>query len=191
MVILSGKQDYAEICTHLFLNICVTDCTNIYCKPYKTILQNCSTTQHTLATMSHYSYYDDFTGITHYENFYVLRIEEIDTKKEVDTKCLIIYDHDDDHFYLYGSRKNHQHPNHCVYQKRFKYMNDLFRFLQLVMNLRVHKVNIMVHYLTYATSEDDFDSLIKHCADSNEITGYNNISINYLDELTKWFCALL
>ena len=124
-------------------------------------------------------YYDDFTGITHYENFFVLRIDEIEDKKtkKIDTTCFVVYDKDDDMFYVYGSRKSPEHPNHCIYQKSFKHFNDLYLFFMVTMDLTNHNVNTTIYHVPYATSEADFDTFKQICKRQNEITGYDNIKL--------------
>ncbi len=137
------------------------------------------------------SYYDDYTGITHYENFYMLRIDELETKTDVDTKCFIIYDNDEDLFYLYGSRKNTTYPNHCVYNKCFSSMRDLHNFLKIVMNLEERDVNTYLYYIPYATSVYDFDNYKNLCIPKNEITGYDSVKLNSWKEFSMYLSALM
>lgn len=139
------------------------------------------------------AFYDDFTGITHYENFFMLRIDELESKSQVDTKCFIIYDHDEELFYLYGSRKNAQYRNHCVYQKSFKLMRDLHNFLKIVMSLEMddHNVNTYVYHVPYATSEDNFDAYVQKCNPKHEITGYDRVSLKSFKDFSLYLSALL
>lgn len=145
--------------------------------------------------MSYTSYYDDFTGVTHYENFFVIKIEELEPPKNntIDTQCFILYDKEDDKFYVYGSRKCAQYPNMPVYQKSFSYINDVFTFLKVVMNLDFHAVNLIVYHIAYATSDADFDTLLELCGlgAQNEITGYDNIKIKHLNQFAKYFSSII
>jgi len=143
--------------------------------------------------MAYTSYYDDFTGITHYENFFTIKIQELDPTLTggIDTQCFIVYDSDEDMFYLYGSRKHVNDTNYCIYQKRFSYMKDLFSFLNVVMNLDFHKVNIIIYHIPYVTSDADFDTFAELCSFRNEISGYNNIYIRNRKMFLEYLSAII
>lgn len=142
--------------------------------------------------MAYVSYYDDFTGITHYENFFAIKIQELDpVTDEIDTQCFIVYDKEDDKFYVYGSRNFAKGQYNCAYQKSFSYINDMFAFLEVVMNLKLHKVNIIIYHISYATSAADFHSLNQLCSFKNEIAGYNKISINRCKYFSKYLSTII
>jgi hypothetical protein len=123
----------------------------------------------------------------------MLRIDELESKSQIDTKCFIIYDNDEDLFYLYGSRKNTTYPNHCVYNKCFSSMRDLHNFLKIVMSLELddHNVNTYVYHVPYATSEDNFDTYLKKCNPKHEITGYNKVSLKSFKDFSLYLSALM
>jgi hypothetical protein len=141
--------------------------------------------------MAQSTFYDDYTDIIHYEHFFMLKIEEIDTHNEIDTTCFIVYDHDDEMFYLYGSRKNSEFAKHCIYQKSFYYLKDLYNFLKVVMNLDKHNTNVIVYEVPYATSEADYDTFMKACNGRHEITGYDNLDISKYNMFSKFISTLL
>lgn len=141
--------------------------------------------------MAQSTFVDEFTGITHYEHFFMLKIEEINTDNEIDTTCFIVYDHDDKLFYLYGSRKNSEFKKHCIYQKSFYYLKDLYTFLKVVMNLDEHNTNVIVYEVPYATSEANYDTFIEACKWKYEITGYDNLDISKYNMFSKFISTLL
>jgi len=115
-----------------------------------------------------------------YEDQPVLYIEEkFNGKKfKTDMRAFIVYDHDDEHFYVYGSRKCKRNKKYISYTLKYASIELLFNYLSVAMNTRCHKLNITGYFLSGLTSEDTFDDFVDKINNYNQLFGYDKVSLN-------------
>jgi hypothetical protein len=118
-------------------------------------------------------YYDEATNTTYYDPVMVLNITEYDTNGKPDTNVFLVYDEDEDLYYLYGSR------GHVSYTKSFCCIENLYNFISLVMGFSEnHKVSISVNYMDDLTDYDDYDKLQSKVSRFNEVVAYDNVTLS-------------
>ena len=103
----------------------------------------------------------------------VLNITEYDTNGKPDTNVFLVYDEDEDLYYLYGSR------GHVSYTKSFYCIENLYNFISIVMGFSEnHKVSISVNYMDDLTDYDDYDKLQSKVSRFNEVVAYDNVTLS-------------
>ena len=118
-------------------------------------------------------YYDEATNTTYYDPVMVLNITEYDTNGKPDTNVFLVYDEDEDLYYLYGSR------GHVSYTKSFCCSENLYNFISIVMGFSEnHKVSIPVNYMDDLTDYDDYDKLQSKVSRFNEVVAYDNVTLS-------------
>ena len=118
-------------------------------------------------------YYDEATNTTYYDPVMVLNITEYDTNGKPDTNVFLVYDEDEDLYYLYGSR------GHVSYTKSFCCSEKLYNFISIVMGFSEnHKVSISVNYMDDLTDYDDYDKLQSKVSRFNEVVAYDNVTLS-------------
>lgn len=118
-------------------------------------------------------YYDEATNTTYYDPVMVLNITEYDTNGKPDTNVFLVYDEDEDLYYLYGSR------GHVSYTKSFYCIENLYNFISIVMGFSEnHKVSISVNYMDDLTDYDDYDKLQSKASRFNEVVAYDNVTLS-------------
>jgi hypothetical protein len=118
-------------------------------------------------------YYDEATNTTYYDPVMVLNITEYDTNGKPDTNVFLVYDEDEDLYYLYGSR------GHVSYTKSFCCSENLYNFISIVMGFSEnHKVSISVNYMDDLTDYDDYDKLQSKVSRFNEVVAYDNVTLS-------------
>jgi hypothetical protein len=118
-------------------------------------------------------YYDEATNTTYYDPVMVLNITEYDTNGKPDTNVFLVYDDDEDLYYLYGSR------GHVSYTKSFCCIENLYNFISLVMGFSEnHTVSISVNYMDDLTDYDDYDKLQSKVSRFNEVVAYDNVTLS-------------
>ena len=115
-------------------------------------------------------YYDEATETTYYDPIMVLNITEYDANRNSDSNIFIVYDVDEDLYYLYGSR------GHIRYSKSFDNEDALYNFISIVMGFsEKHMVSISVNYMDDLTNYDEYDELESKVSRFNEVVAYDNI----------------
>ena len=118
-------------------------------------------------------YYDEATNTTYYDPIMVLNITEYDTNGNPDTNVFLVYDEDEDLYYLYGSR------GHVSYTKSFCCSENLYNFISIVMGFSEnHKVSISVNYMDDLTDYDDYNKLQSKVSRFNEVVAYDNVTLS-------------
>lgn len=118
-------------------------------------------------------YYNEETNTTYYDPVMVLNITEYDTNGKPDTNVFLVYDEDEDLYYLYGSR------GHVSYTKSFCCIENLYNFISIVMGFSEnHKVSISVNYMDDLTDYDDYDKLQSKVSRFNEVVAYDNVTLS-------------
>ena len=118
-------------------------------------------------------YYNEETNTTYYDPVMVLNITEYDTNEKPDTNVFLVYDEDEDLYYLYGSR------GHVSYTKSFCCIENLYNFISIVMGFSEnHKVSISVNYMDDLTNYDDYNKLQSKVSRFNEVVAYDNITLS-------------
>lgn len=118
-------------------------------------------------------YYNEETNTTYYDPVMVLNITEYDTNGKPDTNVFLVYDEDEDLYYLYGSR------GRVSYTKSFCCIENLYNFISIVMGFSEnHKVSISVNYMDDLTNYDDYNKLQSKVSRFNEVVAYDNITLS-------------
>jgi len=118
-------------------------------------------------------YYDEATETTYYDPLMVLNITEYDTNGKRDTNIFLIYDEEEDVYYLYGSR------GHVRYSKTFDNEDSLYNFISITMGFSEnHKVSISVNYMEDLTNYDEYDELKSKVSRFNEVVAYDHVTLS-------------
>jgi hypothetical protein len=131
------------------------------------------------------SYYDEATGTTYYGDQMVLNITEYDRDGDLDSNIFIVFDHDDELLYVYGSRGE---KGRLRYEKTFCCASELYKFIKILVHN--HTISYAVHYVNGLTNYDDYDTLKAKCTKHNEVVAYDNANIYHAD-LKKYVNAFL
>jgi len=114
--------------------------------------------------------YDAATETTYYDPMMVVNITEYDAKGNQDSDVFIVYDTDDELFYLYGSR------GFVRYSKTFDNADSLYDFVSITMAVSEnHKANVSVNYMEDLTNYDEYDELKSKVSRFNEVVAYDGI----------------
>ena len=119
------------------------------------------------------AYYDEPTDTTYYDPMMVMNITEYDKNNDQDMTTFIIFDVDDNLFYVYGSREG---SKYVKYVKTFDNINSLYNFIYLSMALSEnHQISISVNYIEGLTNYDEFNAINEKMTRYNEIVAYDEI----------------
>ena len=118
------------------------------------------------------TYYDEST--IYYDPMMVMNITEYDKNNDQDMTTFIIFDTDDNLFYVYGSREG---SKYVKYTKTFDNINRLYNFIYLSMALsEKHQISISVNYIEGLTNYDEFNEINEKMTRYNEIVAYDDIN---------------
>jgi predicted RNase H-related nuclease YkuK (DUF458 family) len=119
------------------------------------------------------AYYDEPTDTTYYDPMMVMNITEYDKNNDQDMSVFILFDVDDNLFYVYGSREG---SKYVKYVKTFDNINSLYNFIYLSMALSEnHQISISVNYIEGLTNYDEFNEINEKMTRYNEIVAYDDI----------------
>ena len=119
------------------------------------------------------AYYDEPTDTTYYDPMMVMNITEYDKNNDQDMTTFILFDADDNLFYVYGSREG---SKYVKYVKTFDNINSLYNFIYLSMALSEnHQISISVNYIEGLTNYDEFNEINEKMTRYNEIVAYDDI----------------
>jgi hypothetical protein len=119
------------------------------------------------------AYYDEPTDTTYYDPMMVMNITEYDKNNDQDMTTFILFDADDNLFYVYGSREG---SKYVKYVKTFDNINSLYKFIYLSMALsEKHQISISVNYIEGLTNYDEFNEINEKITRYNEIVAYDDI----------------
>jgi hypothetical protein len=119
------------------------------------------------------AYYDEPTDTTYYDPMMVMNITEYDKNNDQDMSVFILFDVDDNLFYVYGSREG---SKYVKYTKTFDNVNTLYNFIYLSMALSEnHQISISVNYIEGLTNYDEFNEINEKMTRYNEIVAYDDI----------------
>ena len=119
------------------------------------------------------AYYDEPTNTTYYDPMMVMNITEYDKNNDQDMSVFILFDVDDNLFYVYGSREG---SKYVKYVKTFDNINSLYKFIYLSMALsEKHQISISVNYIEGLTNYDEFNEINEKITRYNEIVAYDDI----------------
>jgi hypothetical protein len=120
------------------------------------------------------AYYDKPTDTTYYDPMMVMNITEYDKNNDQDMSVFILFDVDDNLFYVYGSREG---SKYVKYTKTFDNINSLYNFIYLSMALSEnHQISISVNYIEGLTNYDEFNEINEKMTRYNEIVAYDDIN---------------
>ena len=120
------------------------------------------------------AYYDEPTDTTYYDPMMVMNITEYDKNNDQDMTTFILFDADDNLFYVYGSREG---SKYVKYVKTFDNINCLYKFIYLSMALSEnHQISISVNYIEGLTNYDEFNEINEKMTRYNEIVAYDDIN---------------
>ena len=135
------------------------------------------------------AYYDKPTNTTYYDPMMVINITEYDRNNNQDMDIIILFDADENLFYVYGSRKG---SKYVKYTKTFDTVDSLYTFINLSMALdEKHKISISVNYLEDLTNYDEYDEINEKITRHNEIVAYDNINKFCKKDFNKYVDAFL
>ena len=117
------------------------------------------------------AYYDEST--IYYDPMMVMNITEYDKNNDQDMSVFILFDTDDNLFYVYGSREG---SKYVKYTKTFDNVNTLYNFIYVSMALSEnHQISISVNYIEDLTNYDEFNEINEKITRYNEIVAYDDI----------------
>lgn len=135
------------------------------------------------------AYYDNPINTTYYDPMMVINITEYDRNNNQDMDIIILFDADENLFYVYGSRKS---SKYVKYTKTFDTVDNLYTFINLSMALdEKHKISISVNYLEDLTNYDEYDEINEKITRHNEIVAYDNITKFCKKDFNKYVDAFL
>jgi hypothetical protein len=119
------------------------------------------------------AYYDEPTTTTYYDPMMVMNITEYDRNNDQDMDVFILFDADDNLFYVYGSRKG---SKYVKYTRTFDTVDNLYNFISLSMALsEKHQISVSVNYLENLTNYDEYNEIKEKITRRNEIVAYDEI----------------
>ena len=115
-----------------------------------------------------------------YEDHPVLYIEEKFYGKQfkTDMRVFIVYDSEEQFFYVYGSRKCKKNKKYINYMLKYGCIKTLYNYLCVAMNTKCNKLNITGYFLSGLTSEDTFDDFVDKTNNYNQLFGYDKVCLN-------------
>ncbi len=128
---------------------------------------------------------------TYYGPTNALNIIEYDKDGEKDTELFIVYDYDDELYYVYGHR-GPINSKHYAYMHSFACTCALYEFISLTCNLKFNQsITIQVNQLDGLTSDSDYYNYKNKVSSRNEIVAYDNVENFTYKTFCKWLRAYL
>ena len=116
--------------------------------------------------------YDEATETTYYDPMMVLNITEYDADEKRDSNVFIVYDADEELYYLYGSR------GFVRYSRAFCNADSLYDFVSIAMGVSEnHTASISVNYMEDLTNYDEYDELKSKVSRFNEVVAYDGVKL--------------
>lgn len=148
-------------------------------------------------------YYCKELNTTIYTNTIVLELvqklkhREDMTKKELkhsskteDMRVFIVYDKDEELYYVFGSRKNEKLEKMCEFVKTFTETTHLYMFLDILMDFKTYTVDTYVHMMPYLTNNSSFNDFVKESkTKNNQISGYDDDKIT-MKQLDRYLATI-
>ena len=119
-----------------------------------------------------------YTNTTYYDSTMVVELRQLENLDEncvvEDMRVFLLYDEDNDLFYIYGSRKSANHPGLVDFVKTFDSVSHAYDFLNIIMGFDIGLlVNTSVYFMDGLTNYSEFDDFSKIASRKNEISGYD------------------
>lgn len=128
---------------------------------------------------------------TYYGPTMVLNITEYDYDGDKDTDLFIVYDFDEDLFYVYGHRGSTK-SKHDSYMRSFSCVRAMHEFISLTCCFEEMKsISIAVNQLDGLTSDSDYFEFKRKVNKRNEVVAYDNMPTIGPKKLCKWLRAYL
>ena len=116
--------------------------------------------------------YDEATETTYYDPMMVLNITEYDAKGNTDSDVFIVYDAEEELYYLYGSR------GFVRYSRAFCNAESLYDFVSITIGVSEnHTASISVNYMEDLTNYDEYDELKSKVSRFNEVVAYDGVKL--------------
>ena len=120
-----------------------------------------------------------------------INIIEYDCDGDKDTELFIVYDEDDEMYYVYGHRGSRNSKNYA-YFKSFSCMCALYDFIDLTCNIKdASSLTIQVNELDGLTSDSDYYDFKRKVSSRNEIVAYDNVEKLGFNKFCKWMRAFI
>jgi hypothetical protein len=124
-------------------------------------------------------YYDEPTNTTYYEPQMVINITEYDRDGDKDSDVFIVFDDEEEMYYLFGSRGGSKHVR---YTKTFYCKNQMYDFLSITMGfMDKHTISISANYVNNLTDYDEYDEIKQKVSRFNEVVAYDDFTISKKD----------
>jgi len=124
--------------------------------------------------------YFDEAEPTFYEAMPVLYIEEKfkGTEFKTDMRMFIVYDQEDNYFYVYGSRKCKRNNNYINYMLKYASIDTLYNYIQVSTNSKYHQLNVTGYFIHGLASTDTFDDFTQKISKFNQLFGYDRVTLS-------------
>jgi len=124
-------------------------------------------------------YYDEPTNTTYYDPQMVINITEYDREGDKDSNVFIVFDEEEEIYYLFGSRGGSKHVR---YTKTFYCKNQMYDFLSITMGfMDKHTISISANYVNNLTNYDEYDDIKQKVSRFNEVVAYDDFTISKKD----------
>jgi len=124
-------------------------------------------------------YYDEPTNTTYYDPQMVINITEYDREGDKDSNVFIVFDEEEEMYYLFGSRGGSKHVR---YTKTFYCKNQMYDFISITMGFKDnHTISISVNYANNLTNYDEYDDIKQKVTRFNEVVAYDDFTISKKD----------
>ncbi len=111
---------------------------------------------------------------TYYGPTMVLNITEFDHDGDKDTDLFIVYDNDDELFYVYGHRGSTK-SKHVAYMRSFSCVCAMYDFINITCNFKeMRSLSIQINQLDGLTSDSDYFDFKRKVSKYNEVVAYDN-----------------
>jgi len=124
-------------------------------------------------------YYDEPTNTTYYDPQMVINITEYDREGDKDSNVFIVFDEEEEMYYLFGSRGGSKHVR---YTKTFYCKNQMYDFISITMGFKDnHTISLSVNYANNLTNYDEYDDIKQKVTRFNEVVAYDDFTISKKD----------
>jgi hypothetical protein len=124
-------------------------------------------------------YYDELTNTTYYDPQMVINITEYDREGDKDSNVFIVFDEEEEAYYLFGSRGGSKHVR---YTKTFYCKNQMYDFISITMGFKDnHTISLSVNYVNNLTNYDEYDDIKQKVTRFNEVVAYDDFTISKKD----------
>jgi hypothetical protein len=124
-------------------------------------------------------YYDELTNTTYYDPQMVINITEYDREGDKDSNVFIVFDEEEEMYYLFGSRGGSKHVR---YTKTFYCKNQMYDFISITMGFKDnHTISLSVNYVNNLTNYDEYDDIKQKVTRFNEVVAYDDFTISKKD----------